>query len=639
MRSLSTAHELKAAASTALAGQLCASGTVGHVHQPLSPGLDTVVASVCCPGQCDRCGGVDCWAQAGGLACCAAHVHALGAPPCSRAEDVGCVLPHPAADELPAELREESCLDVWSAVFPGEAGDWRGRSCDFKVKWGQCSQFYSSCQCSCGYCLPTHDHGCSPSGGEALSEAPPPPAESLLPMPTTGAETSSSSGSSSKSPLLLRTSTSSGLQQPHPLVWLDVQLPPSPPLPSPLPTGKESIGSAATGTLGPTPTSSMLVATLAWAVATLAEGGPVSPEAAGVLAAALLVICLLCRVAAACCRVASRPDAPLWLQACSHACCGALFLGHAAIPHGRHSIGPTHGAAYTSVHTNGSVIGSGVRGGAHRAAAAAAALEEEEDEEYDDERFIDVDDGWDEGWDEAGCTGTRASSCCHRSTASLRASSASKQQSRSVGGRGSGGRGGGGGGAAAAAAATGGSEDGLEYDARDIYDAPGLDEMPDLEDDIRPDDSISVAYFKTLEGSGAKPPLHGESVREGEGGGGAGAATMTIEVPNTTPGTSEMPNTTPATIEAPNGSLHAMDVELDGLTSTAELRRGMLQGYRELLGVQLPPHALRVHARLRSGSSVLLTDETPLSSTVLEAVAFYVWAVLSPDDMRSIKPA
>jgi hypothetical protein len=35
---------------------------------------------------------------------------------------------------------------------------------------------------------------------------------------------------------------------------------------------------------------------------------------------------------------------------------------------------------------------------------------------------------------------------------------------------------------------------------------------------------------------------------------------------------------------------------------------------------------------------VLLTDETPLSSTVLEAVAFYVWAVLSPDDMRSIKP-
>jgi hypothetical protein len=284
------------------------------------------------------------------------------------------------------------------------------------------------------------------------------------------------------------------------------------------------------------------------------------------------------------------------------------------------------------------VIGSGVRGGAHRAAAAAAALEEEEDEEYDDERFIEVDDGWDEGWDEAGCTGTRASSCCHRSTASLRASSASKQQSRSVGGRGSGGRGGGGGGAAAAAAATGGSEDGLEYDARDIYDAPGLDEMPDLEDDIRPDDSISVAYFKTLEGSGAKPPLHGESVREGEGGGGAGAATMTIEVPNTTPGTSERPNTTPATIEAPNGSLHAMDVELDGLTSTAELRRGMLQGYRELLGVQLPPHALRVHARLRSGSSVLLTDETPLSSTVLEAVAFYVWAVLSPDDMRSIKP-
>ena len=61
--------------------------------------------------------------------------------------------------------------------------------------------------------------------------------------------------------------------------------------------------------------------------------------------------------------------------------------------------------------------------------------------------------------------------------------------------------------------------------------------------------------------------------------------------------------------------------------------------YRELLGVQLPPHALRVHARLRSGSSVLLTDETPLSSTVLSAVSFYVWAVLSHDDKRSLKPA
>ena len=93
---------------------------------------------------------------------------------------------------------------------------------------------------------------------------------------------------------------------------------------------------------------------------------------------------------------------------------------------------------------------------------------------------------------------------------------------------------------------------------------------------------------------------------------------------------------TPVTIEAPDGSRHGMDVELEGIGSTAELRRGMLQGYRELLGVQLPMHALRVHARLSSGASVLLTDETPLSASLLSAVSFYVWAVLEPSDVHAL---
>ena len=111
------------------------------------------------------------------------------------------------------------------------------------------------------------------------------------------------------------------------------------------------------------------------------------------------------------------------------------------------------------------------------------------------------------------------------------------------------------------------------------------------------------------------------------------AATPTLE--GRASGAQEAP-ATPVTIEAPDGSLHSMDVELEGITSTAELRRGMLQGYREMLGVQLPPHALRVHAKLASGAKVLLTDETPLSATLLSATSFYVWAVLDAQDVRGL---
>ena len=46
----------------------------------------------------------------------------------------------------------------------------------------------------------------------------------------------------------------------------------------------------------------------------------------------------------------------------------------------------------------------------------------------------------------------------------------------------------------------------------------------------------------------------------------------------------------------------------------------------QLLGEQLPAHALRVHARLPSGSSILLLDATPLTPAVVNALSFYVWA-------------
>lgn len=46
----------------------------------------------------------------------------------------------------------------------------------------------------------------------------------------------------------------------------------------------------------------------------------------------------------------------------------------------------------------------------------------------------------------------------------------------------------------------------------------------------------------------------------------------------------------PVTIEGPDGERHAMDVDLEGLKSMVELRKGMLQGYRELFHVHLPLH-------------------------------------------------
>ena len=113
----------------------CTTGTLGHVHTTGPAGTrGTVTASVCCPASCDRCGGVDCWTQRGGVACCAAHMHERGAPKCEAPDDVGCVLPEPQISEVPESMRDGNCIDLWTAVFPGEMENWQGHSCSYKVR-------------------------------------------------------------------------------------------------------------------------------------------------------------------------------------------------------------------------------------------------------------------------------------------------------------------------------------------------------------------------------------------------------------------------------------------------------------------------------------------------------------------------
>ena len=64
--------------AVAAVAELCSIGKIGHVHFAEDPSKSAVLASVCCPETCDRCGGVDCWSQSGGLDCCAKHVYDLG---------------------------------------------------------------------------------------------------------------------------------------------------------------------------------------------------------------------------------------------------------------------------------------------------------------------------------------------------------------------------------------------------------------------------------------------------------------------------------------------------------------------------------------------------------------------------------
>lgn len=95
---------------------------------------------------------------------------------------------------------------------------------------------------------------------------------------------------------------------------------------------------------------------------------------------------------------------------------------------------------------------------------------------------------------------------------------------------------------------------------------------------MAPDDSISVAWFK-----GRAEPNEGEQVR------GATAVGPLLAAREAAWRALQQP-AVPVTLEAPDGTRHAMDVDLDGLQSMAELRRGMLKGYRNLLKVHLPEH-------------------------------------------------
>lgn len=147
----------------------------------------------------------------------------------------------------------------------------------------------------------------------------------------------------------------------------------------------------------------------------------------------------------------------------------------------------------------------------------------------------------------------------------------------------------------------------MDLDARRIYGVEPLEHnqsdsltTPQLDEEIGPDDSISVAWYKQHESA-------------------ANAESSSQTDPD------ELP-VTPVTIEGPDGSRHGMDAQLKGLTSVADLRKGMLQGYRDLLRVDVQPESLHVQARTQFGSSLLLTDEMPLNSEVLHAVSFYVWA-------------
>ena len=163
-------HLYLLATVAAAASPYCTEGTLGHVRSTEAvPRSTEVIASVCCHASCQQCGGVDCWAQPGGLACCAAHTYSVGAPTCALPSDTGCILPDPSVASLPNALREATCLDHWSLQHPGEREDWKGKSCKYKVEWGQCSQFYANCQCSCGYCNPSKP-SCDPH-----AHSPPPP--------------------------------------------------------------------------------------------------------------------------------------------------------------------------------------------------------------------------------------------------------------------------------------------------------------------------------------------------------------------------------------------------------------------------------------------------------------------------------
>lgn len=69
------------------------------------------------------------------------------------------------------------------------------------------------------------------------------------------------------------------------------------------------------------------------------------------------------------------------------------------------------------------------------------------------------------------------------------------------------------------------------------------------------------------------------------------------------------PGSKRVTMETPDGTRHVMCVDLTAVSDVNDLRSGMLAAYRDLLGVALPPTALRIHARMGGGAHRVLRQK------------------------------
>ena len=605
-------------AALASADELCSTGVIGQLTHAEAPWSSAVLASVCCPASCGRCGGVDCWSQDGGMDCCARHVFDSGRQ-CEEVTDTACVLPEPTTLVMPATQREKACLDLWSAAYPGEKEvrssattaarhaappsppseaqgcarvrqDWSKRSCKFKVDWEQCSTFYAPCQCSCGYCAPTRA-SCDPRASAPAGAHLPPPAPRPPPLLAGGSE---------EPRLVKQPAWSRPPEQVLPpdqmqqLAPTRGSWPPAPPMrqagagAAGAPTGVTGTADAAASTAGaaadaPHPSMAWLAPLAAWVGGALADGLGLHFEQA-VLQPLLLALLLSCCVPVpvgllfVLCQCASRPDAPAWMRRCT--CVG---------DRGAYAVVGVDTAAPPPVECAPSVLSA--RSTHERAASAAAGGASAVSAARGPGR------GRGRGRGRGGAAARGGGR--HGATTAPKAAAATVRNGSACGG----GRGGAHGPPANGAEGAGG--DGAttldDDDDDDDDDDATLDGLAEYVDDIGPDDSVSVAWMSADE----KRAVREETQQLGAG--------------------------VPVTIEGPDGSRHAIQVDLRGIASSAELLQGMLQGYRELLEIDIPDGAIRVQARLATGASLLLADTTPLSERLLGAVSFYVWAALDDE--------
>ncbi|KAL1522419.1 hypothetical protein AB1Y20_017409 [Prymnesium parvum] len=631
-------------AGAAASESWCSSGTLGHV---LVAAVDStranLLASVCCPASCDRCGGVDCWKQRGGLACCAMHMKERGAPPCEAASDVGCVLPHTSITALPPSALDVGCTDEWAAVYPEEVERWDAHSCAYKAMWGQCSKFYSSCQCSCGYCAPPRGTSCDPraqvgvlpssalpekalpaaasrSHEEGAAHAPRAPSAPRLPAASghapspeakgdaAGEEGGAAAPSSVEEAAASKDGGETAASEEEEEGETSAAGQPGEALTSQ--RAEETEGERTTPLAGTTtPPDDGLTSLLAEARKFVGSHPLMVALAVGLICFFWLLICL----------EAGHPGAPTWLRACSYACCGSVFIGkpinYTAVSNA------DHGLIGGSPPPPSQMSGDWERRSRQR---------RPDDEEHSPPPRLTCPPALSpllaslpltitltislppslpfpaplhlpparpppaslansQLDDEESASSLRSSALASRAREARRASPPHGRSRASAHGAPRGSR----------RRATGATErsdsSGEEAEEESYYDH----EQGDNDSEVAPDDSISVAWFK-----GQAEPNEGEQLA------------------------------VPVTLEAPDGTRHAMDVDLDGLQSMAELRRGMLKGYRNLLKVHLPEHRLRVTARLVNGASVLLLDSHPLTTEVLKAVSFYVYAAGDSEESR-----